>query len=627
MEKLASKAKKYSFFSLPLCFISFVLLDFSFRYLYRFAGSIRFLSWQAIGFTVCWALLLTSLIGLLPRLIRRIAMLVLVIFFATLLLVHTGIFSLTGSFFSFSSLSYAEEGAAFFSWTYISIRKLFIICILISLILMIVAAIIAPKYIPGEKKWRRLRILAAVLSFVSIAGIAGIHSSFAFEEDNVWWGSTYSDNEKSIYADFTNTNSSIMLTGFYQYTFRNFCITYGIGFSGVEKWELDSYYEKRAEEISGTNSMTGAFKDKNLIMVMMESIDTWMVTEDFMPNLWKLQQESINFENNYTPLFISASTFNTEVIALTGMAPPTSNFNSRGYFKNDFPLALPNLLSDEGYRTATFHSSNPHIYNRGIIHENFGIDKYNNWSDMGMEDYQLDSEMINAYDDMVAEELFFDFIITYSGHGPYTEEMDNISSRHYKEAEKAVKSSGITSADASTMEEYIRAVSHAMETDEFIGELINRLEEDGYLENTAVVLFSDHYSKYLSDKGFINELKDVTSDNSEDLYNTPFMIYADWLKGETVEKYTSSFDIVPTLINLFGLDAGRQYYVGDDIFGENGGTVMLPSYEWFNSDYTMLEAAGLNDEYSRGIYTDWKNRIEMSMRALSINYFNNWEKS
>lgn len=167
-------------------------------------------------------------------------------------------------------------------------------------------------------------------------------------EDSINYGSVYGDSVEEVYADFTNTNECLPMTGLYQYTFRNFCVSFGIGLPTLDTLELDAYYKDRAEQISGDNEMTGIFEGKNLIMIMMESIDTFLLQEEYMPNLCALQQESIQFENHYTPLFLPASTFNTEVITLTGMFPPTYGFNGSNYIRNAFPLALPWLFPNAG---------------------------------------------------------------------------------------------------------------------------------------------------------------------------------------------------------------------------------------------------------------------------------------
>ena len=153
---------------------------------------------------------------------------------------------------------------------------------------------------------------------------------------------------------------------------------------------------------------------------------------------------------------------------------------------------------------------------------------------------------------------------------------------------------------------------------------MEKLEADGHIDDTVLVIYTDHYGKYLTDEDFIKEVKGVGEDNPEDLYKTPFMIYAKDMDPQVVEKYTSSIDIVSTLVNLFDLDADRKYYVGDDAFGEAGGMVMLPDYSWFNADYTTVQAASVTDKEVLKMAADWKKRINMSMNTMIYDYFKSW---
>ena len=66
---------------------------------------------------------------------------------------------------------------------------------------------------------------------------------------------------------------------------------------------------------------------------------------------------------------------------------------------------------------------------------NLGFEAYNNAPTLGMEDYMLDSQLLNGYDLIAPEGQFFSYIITYSGHGPYTDELRNISDPHLEAAQ------------------------------------------------------------------------------------------------------------------------------------------------------------------------------------------------
>ena len=189
---------------------------------------------------------------------------------------------------------------------------------------------------------------------------------------------------------------------------------------------LDQFYEERAGQVSGENEYTGLYEGKSLLMVMLESIDTWLLTPEYMPNLYALQQQGTNFVHNYTPLFLSAGTFNTEFISQTGLLPSVTGLSSSIYSTNSFPFSLAHQFSQQGYTVGSFHTASAGIYSRGSIHQNLGM-TYHSGAEMGMDDYMLDSQMMEGYDMFVPEGPFFSYIITYSGHGPYTEEMGNIS--------------------------------------------------------------------------------------------------------------------------------------------------------------------------------------------------------
>ena len=623
MQKLKLLREKLAPAYLLLCFASFLSLDFSFRYIYSFVFSGGMFPLRAVVFTISWSVLFTSLIGLLPGLIKRISMMLLITFFSLLVVVHAAMFHIFRNFFSFADLMFAEDGARFFSFTYLKIRKLFILSILFSIASMGLSAWIAPKKIVNRKF--ELPALALLL-FLSAASIIITHSSLMDEgsrEQMSWASAIREQPEGSIYIDFTDVNQSMGISGLYQYTFRNLVVS-----TGLEQWMQTSSIHKKLDEqfldrqesvIASPNEMTGRFTGKNVFFIMLESIDNWMITEEYMPRLYAIQQKSIQFANHYSHSFINAATFNTEFIALTGLIPPTGGIRQSTYKTNDFSYSLPSLFRKQGYRAESFHSSEAVIYDRGAIHKNIGFSAYYCWWQMGMSDPKMDSQMINGYGKMTASEPFFDFIITYSGHGPYTEEMGSISEPHYEKAAAAAKASGITGSEENLLE-YFHAVAHAMETDAFIGELYDRLEEDGRLEDTVLIFFSDHYSKYFSDISFVMDIKGT--DNTDLLSNTPFFIYSGDTEPQIVTKYTSTVDIFPTIVNLFGLDADLSYFVGDDAFGENGNYVMFRNYAWYDGKtYFSADYPGEITEEMAARTEEVKKRINLSWDTLASDYF------
>ena len=607
-----------------LILFSMFILDYGFRFIYSHLYRDSLWNPKSFLFTLLYSLLLISLYQLFPVIIRRIFIIIFHLFFSVLILVHAGVYSATGRFFSFSMMGFADDGFAFFSWEYIHLRKLLILIIAFSIVLSIAAALFSVSFSRLPKKGKIIRIIAVFLIILCVLGIVLIHQSMLKSSDNYTWDvSVSSDLETKtvIYKDFSESIDCFYMTGLYQYTVRDFCVSNGIGADFIEKSNLDTYFSEK--EASVNSDYKGILKGQNCLMIMMESIDTWMVTPEYMPTLYALQQNGVNFTNHYTPIFLAGATFNTEIMSLTGQIPPRENFSNSEYSSNCFSCGLPSLFKESGYTVRSFHSASPQIYGRGQVHENLGFESYSSYVEMNMQDYMLDSQMIGGYSLMTEGSPFFSFIITYSGHGPYTSEMDNISSPHYEAAQKAVKERGEDQLtdDPALMDQYIRAVAHAMETDLFLNELVKKLEEDSLLENTALLLYGDHYCKYISDKEFIKQIKGVTSENEEELYHTPCILYSASLGQKEITKATCTADLCPTLVNLFQLEFDLKYYPGIDIFSSEEGRVILPNYTWFNETYSNKFISSTDDPVLLEKSRQARIAAENSMNTFRLDYF------
>lgn len=570
--------------SLLPAFLAYFFLDFSLRLFYGAMSNVSLWAWQPLVFTLLWSGTMTAIAALLPRVGRRIFLLVTFVPFLLLSITHCVLYQLTGTCFSFADLAYAGDGARFVSAAYFHLKVGQWLSIAVCLALMLCAVIFTPKARPG----RRGRIVAAVLAAACAAGIFVVHTVLmprgGIVEHNeylAWDNAESHDTLADAYAEFTNANRCLMFSGLYQYTVRGAAVTlWPQTTADTERIaELDDYYASHPKEAADT-PMTGAFAGKNLIFIMMESMDDWLVTPEYMPNLYRLEQEGVYFQNYYAPIFLAAATFNSEFTANTGMIAPEYQVRNSYYSEHALPYSLPNRFRNAGYCARSFHAANPNIYNRGQIHLNFGYESYNDYGDLGMDDYMLDSQLLRGYDRIVSDEPFFSFIITYSGHGPYTEEQDTISAPHLARARAVIDYSAVPYTTEAQKEEYTRAVAQAMETDAFIGGLRERLEADGHAEDTVLVLFTDHYCKYFSDAELISAIKGTSDHNL--LSNVPFVIWTEGITPQVYDKYVSTMDIAPTVVDLFSLDADLRYYIGNDMFGPDGGVVYFRNYAWYD---------------------------------------------
>lgn len=615
---------RLSFLPLPLYCILLIVLDVALRYLYRTADSFSWSDLTPLLFTLGWALVMTGVAALLPRHAAQVWMILTCALFGLLALVHAVMFNLFGSFFSLQDLIYAGDGAKFFSLSYLKIRKALLLCVA----LVCAGSVLCARLLP-RKKYSLLRLPGLIPLAAGAALILFLHTPLVYTAPEsgssiMTWDVTYEGggmeevtSEQLLYTEFTNANGCLNLTGLYHYTVRNTVLTFTPSFADEQRAlaALDQWSRENEPQLS---VYAGALEGKNLIMVMLESIDTFLLTEEYMPNLYAVRQESVNFANHYSPLYLTAGTFGTEFLSLTGQIPPQNGISTDAYVENSFPLSLPNRFRARGYRVNSFHSASRVIYNRGAIHENLGFEAYKNSPDLGMDDYMLDSQLIRGFDQMVSEQPFFSFVLTYSGHGPYDESMDNIAAPHLEAARAAVAASGVTGS-AEDLEEYTRAVAHAMETDAFVGELVAALAESGHSEDTVLVFYADHYCKYMTNAEFLMQLKGVSNRNL--LCSTPFFIYSTALEPQTVTTLSSTVDIYPTLCSLFGMEEGLSSFVGRDALAEGESIVYWRDYSWYDGQRYQDGGSSPEDDYGRQVSTLIRRKLYLSWSSVIYDYF------
>ena len=198
-------------------------------------------------------------------------------------------------------------------------------------------------------------------------------------------------------------------------------------------------------------------------------------------------------------------------------------------------------------------------------------------------EYELDRELILNEDfsnRMFSEKKFVDYIITYSSHLPFSTEkgvckrlveLDALENLNVVKLPKDYKLPTLTEEEC--------ALRQAKETDYMVELLLNKLEEKNLMSNTAIVVFTDHYLYTLSDQTILDKYKE-TSNNL--INHTPFFIY-DGKSKKTVTDVTSQLNILPTILNLYGIDYNSNNYIGTNALSKNyNGYVFFSDYSWYN---------------------------------------------
>ena len=373
------------------------------------------------------------------------------------------------------------------------------------------------------------------------------------------------------------------------------------------------------------NNYTGLLKDYNLITICAESFCPWFISEELTPTLYKLSHTGVLFENYYGT-FQSVTT-NGEYTMCMGLYPDMSRTKTDSSFNvagtNYLPFCLGNALKGMGYQAWGYHDYIGDFYNRNITHANMGYTFKAADSGLAMKiDWpSSDLEMMEAsVDDYInSGEPFHAYYMTFSGHYQYN--WDNAMSAKNRDAVKDLPYS-----------EPVKAyIACNLELEYALEYLMQRLEEAGVADKTCIVLTNDHYPYGLTEDEY-NELAGQTLDTTFEKYRNSFICYVPGLSENiVVDEYCSTADILPTLLNLFGVDYDSRLLAGTDVLSSGLHVAVLSDKSFLTktfrydagtetvipADESITVSDGLVKTYR--LYVD--SRFQLSGNILNSDYY------
>ena len=387
--------------------------------------------------------------------------------------------------------------------------------------------------------------------------------------------------------------------------------------------ELSEYFISRSQ--GKTNEYTGLFKGKNLILIMLESVNEIAINEEYFPTLYKIYSEGWSWKNNYSPRN-TCPTGNNEFSALTSLYSINNTCTAREYQNNTYYESLFNLFNNKGYTTKSFHNYTDQYYKRTTIHKNLGSTYYGP-SKLGIKTsstygvWPSDVDLIKkSYEIFSTEEQYFTFMTTVTSHTPYNQysEYGNKYLDKFK--------------DLKIPTDLKRYLSKLTEVDLALQTLIEKLEENGELDNTVIAIFGDHYP-YAISQNTLQKMLDYNVVDTIDIDKTPFAIYTPSIEPKVFEEYTSYINILPTLANLFGLDYDTRLYMGEDLLSEDYESIVIfPNGTWknevayYNANNNKItyfnEEVTYTDEEIININKMIASKLQHSTTSIKKNYFN-----
>lgn len=399
--------------------------------------------------------------------------------------------------------------------------------------------------------------------------------------------------------------------------------------------------------------LTGIAKDKNVIVIQLESVQNFVVNKEIngkeiTPNLNKFLRENVEFTNMQNQSY--STTADSEFTVMNSVYPLENGMCFSQYPANDYDNIFKHFKEAE-YETIYIHGNTGSFWNRQSVYSRLPIDKLY-FDDI----FDADVERICEYvsDEVVyrriveelketsepqpeqeaeerAEEIeaenkkFFVNIVTASSHIAF--DLPGIQNKEAKvNIDVGDKYRGTLFGN------YLEAMNY---TDYAFGIFIDELKAAGLYDDTVILIYGDHaglqmYNEemldYLNGYEYMNDVK--TQINYS---NVLCGIKIPGIEHFQVTLPKSRLDLKPTLMDICGIEdnfsIGRNAFSSKNFACINNGRIITDKYfynvDWYRIDNgEQLDTSTLTEEERKELefYVDsMKKELDMS---LSINVLN-----
>ncbi|WP_421102574.1 LTA synthase family protein [Sporosarcina psychrophila] len=333
----------------------------------------------------------------------------------------------------------------------------------------------------------------------------------------------------------------------------------------------------------------GIAKDRHVFVIQVESLQGFVINrkvngQEITPYLNALLKDSTYFDNVYQQIG-AGNTSDAEWLMHTSIYPEGMDPTVNVITGKPVP-SLPRTLQKNGYGTATYHADDITYWNREKLYPALGFD------------YVYTNKEIPAEQEIgfgPADEVLFDFAakqlpIQFKKHEKIYSNIITLTSHTPFEMPEDLQYLVLPdSYDNTYVGNYLQSVRY---TDEQIGVFIDTLKEVGLYDNSLILVYGDHSGVHgapvtKDDEAILLDLLDHPY-NLQDRFIVPVIFSGGGLfSGETISHLGGQIDLMPTLLNLLGIEHDAQM-MGHDLFHyENnllGMRYHLPGSSFINDD-------------------------------------------
>lgn len=277
-----------------------------------------------------------------------------------------------------------------------------------------------------------------------------------------------------------------------------------------------------------------------LIIILLESLENWVLTPQIMPNLYRLtQNEHVFYANRIHTQIVGAPSADGQLIVNTGLLPINAGGTCLYYGKHTYP-AVMSLAPDS---TVCLLPHDLRVWNQTEMSPAYGYDTTICYSD-------IDTMLFQKLNALVDEGKQYIQCITQSTHAPFvSEELSHLP---------------LPEDMLWVMYNFIRAFNAL---DDGLGYFVRKLESDPVLQRYTIVITADHRILHYEKRRQMQQYADAHDMNLQPMDDClPLLIYSPKIQGNP--RYTNDayqMDIYPTYMSLLGVKNYRWKGLGIDL--------------------------------------------------------------
>lgn len=371
---------------------------------------------------------------------------------------------------------------------------------------------------------------------------------------------------------------------------------------GSELVEVNNFV--RSSQADPTEKTFGLAEDRNLIIVSLESLQSFVINNDMngheitpFLNSLTADEDTFYFSNFYHQTGLG-KTSDSEFLVENSLYPLGGGAVFFTHSGNTFH-SMAESLNEEGYFTNVLHPNNKSFWNRDMMYKALDIQKYydensyivneENSVSWGLKDAPFFEQSV----DLMAEmpQPFYSRLITLTNHYPFTLDVEDQNIPEYD-------------SNSNTLNKYFQTVNYM---DEALELFFEDLKEKGLYDNSIIVMYGDHYGISENHNNAMSQYleKEITPFESAKLQNVPLFVHIpNSGVGEEVTEVAGQIDVRPTILHLLGIDTSKDMQLGADLFSEE------------HEDFVVFRDGGfVTDElvYTKNVCYDSATGVEIAV--------------